>query len=154
MDRLMQRFLRKIDIRPDGCWVWNASKDREGYGQLVISGKKVPAHRASWQLRHGEIPMGMFVCHKCDVPACVNPDHLFLGTPKDNTDDMVAKGRERFSTRTGVTPANAKLTDTDVRIIRRLRSEQRITYSELARLFGVSITTICVIVRGEAWKGV
>jgi hypothetical protein len=72
-----------------GCWLWASTYDSFGYG--VLRNKK--AHRLSWQAYRGEIPDGMFVCHKCDVPECINPDHLFLGTPRENAQDMVRKGR-------------------------------------------------------------
>lgn len=87
----------------DGCWEWTGQRSREGasrrrgagYGQFMGTWTRiVQAHRYSWELHNGPIPGGMFVCHRCDNPGCVRPDHLFLGTPKDNTDDMVRKGRQ------------------------------------------------------------
>lgn len=78
---------------PDECWLWQAKLEKTGYGRARYQGKKYGAHQLSWILHNGPIPKGLFVCHKCDVPSCVNPNHLFLGTPKDNTEDMTAKQR-------------------------------------------------------------
>lgn len=89
------RFWKYV-AKSDGCWLWTASTNHWGYGQLSCPGRSyLRAHRLSYEMHVGPIPDGLFVCHRCDVPACVRPDHLFLGTPKDNVDDMVAKGRHR-----------------------------------------------------------
>lgn len=91
-----ERFFAKV-VKQEGCWEWSAAKDRGGYGIFRLSPtiSRVKAHRFAWELQNGEIPEGMFVCHHCDNPECTNPDHLFLGTPKDNMDDKLRKGRWR-----------------------------------------------------------
>ena len=86
------RFWRKIQ-KTTGCWLWTAAKNKKGYGIFGLGKQTDKAHRIAWRLIVGPIPAGLFVLHKCDVPNCVNPAHLFLGTNLDNVKDMIAKGR-------------------------------------------------------------
>lgn len=90
---LKDRFLANIDKSCD-CWLWTGAKNKQGYGHLKIKGKTYRAHRVSYELFNGKIPPGFLVMHKCDNPLCVNPNHLKLGTHKDNTQDMMEKGRD------------------------------------------------------------
>jgi len=91
-ERLRVRFWEKVRKIKKGCWEWVAVT-AHGYGRISVRGVMVLAHRLSWIWANGEIPKGMFVLHKCDNPTCVNPNHLFLGTKKDNTQDCIRKGR-------------------------------------------------------------
>lgn len=89
----IERFSEKYIFCPKtGCWLWQGGKQR-GYGKFTVRSKSIKAHRFSYQYYRGDIPPGMFVCHTCDTPACVNPDHLFIGTAKDNARDKEKKGR-------------------------------------------------------------
>jgi hypothetical protein len=76
-----------------GCWLWTGSVDKSGYGTTKLDGKWRTMHRLSWEYHNGQIPKGLQVLHKCDVPSCINPEHLFLGTQKDNVHDGIRKGR-------------------------------------------------------------
>lgn len=130
------------------CWIWQLSIGSGGYGQDHADGYPVLAHRAAWISRNGPIPDGLFVCHRCDVRCCVNPDHLFLGTPADNIHDAAAKGR--LVGLPGELQPNAKLTWDAVAYIR--QSDESL--ATLGRRFDVSRTTISRVKRGERWTKV
>jgi len=140
-----EMFWEKVDKSVD-CWEWTAC-EYQGYGQIRLRGKLWKAHRFSWFLRYGKIPKGLFVCHHCDNPACVNPEHLFLGTQKDNMQDAVKKGRMQK----GMDRWCSKLTEAQVLSIRREYAEGK-SQSELARKYGVDQTTIHYIVTRKTWK--
>jgi len=130
---LIERFHEKyMPITETGCWIWLGGVNTSGYGQIKKSRARqnTPAHRISWELHRGEIPQGMFVCHKCDIRSCVNPDHLFLGTAKDNSQDMKNKGRSTAGERDG----NARLTEAQVIAIRASDLSDRVVADE----FGIS----------------
>jgi hypothetical protein len=136
-----------------GCWIWTGAKFTHGYGHFSsrYNGKKWVdgAHRISWQLHCGEIPAGLFVCHKCDTPLCVNPDHLFLGTSKENTRDAVAKGR--MNRPIGETNNTAKLSEDDVLQI--LSMDARgLSAKEISQQFPVNNQSIRNIIRGKTWS--
>ena len=148
---MKQRLISKIEINNEtGCWEWTATTHGSGYGLFYIGNKTFRAHRISWQLENGTIPDGMFVCHSCDNPSCINPEHLFLGSPKDNSQDMVDKGRQYKPT--GTKNKSAKLTDSDVIKIRSLFGQ--ISQNKIADLFDVNPSCISKIKHGHLWSHV
>lgn len=135
----------------DGCWPWQGNTNELGYGTLHHRDRSQLAHRLSWELHHGSIPAGMLVCHHCDNPPCVNPAHLFVGTNRDNVDDMHRKGRAR-PLRGSQHPAS-KLNEEAVRTIRQL-SDEGWLQCRLAERYGVSAPLIAKVVRREIWTHV
>lgn len=127
------------------CWIWTGGLVR-GYGAGTYQGRQGYAHRFAWEAEHGPIPAGMLVCHRCDNPPCVRPDHLFLGTNADNMADRNAKGRHSH----GVSRPGAKLTDAAVLEIR-ARHLSGDNHPTLSASFGVSLTTISDILNGKKW---
>lgn len=145
----IDRFMDKVAVADNGCWEWQAYKEKNGYGRFKFDGKMFQSHRWSYQHHVGEIPESMFVCHKCDNTCCVNPDHLFLGTHQDNTEDMVLKCRHSR----GGSHGAAKLCESDVRAIKSMLSKHgRGVGDFLARWFGVSLNQISFIKLGKAWR--
>lgn len=155
---LTERFADRVDrsAGPDGCWPWLGFKDRDGYGKIGKGGRgggNLRASRVSWELAHGPIPAGMLVCHTCDNRGCVNPAHLFLGTPLDNMQDKDRKGRGRYIGRglPGEQSPHAKLTEAQVREIRRRRAAGEKVVA-LGRAYGVTHTLISAIALRRAWR--
>ena len=148
-------FWPKVEKSNDNCWTWKGCLSTTGYGRLYIRGTKSRyenASRVMWILTHGSIPDGLCVLHKCDNPKCVNPEHLFLGTKKDNTQDMMRKGRNRCGRQLGTDHWAAKLTVEDVLCIRRLYKSGTISQRALARKYAVSQHTIMMITTGQGWR--
>lgn len=143
------RFWSKVH-RSEGCWEWTGAHSACGYGQLRSRGVTYYAHRVSMQIAGVGLDESTWVLHHCDNPPCVRPDHLFLGTPKDNSQDMNSKGRGRGKPHPGETNCNAKLTEREVFEIRSLYAEGQ-RQVDLARRFGVTQANISIIVRGQGW---
>jgi hypothetical protein len=147
---LADRLWEKVD-RTGECWLFTGYRNAAGYGFIGYTrGHPIMAHRAAWMVTHGPIPPATLVCHRCDNPSCVRPDHLFLGSGHDNVVDMVRKGRHR-PTR-GSDSVNAKLAEDDVREIRRFGGT--VPDRALAERFGVSQTLIFNIRQRRAWRHV
>lgn len=142
----VKNFQENFKITRSDCWEWTGTKHRDGYGQYRGGKHRKYAHRVSYELYKGEIPEGMFVCHTCDNPPCVNPSHLFLGTPKDNKQDAVRKERHARGTKVNT----AKLSEDQVKTIINSTSLCRI----LAEEYAVSPTLIAMIRRKVIWKHV
>lgn len=135
----------------NGCLEWGGHRLPNGYG--YYSHRYV--HRLSYEINFGDIPPGMLVCHKCDNPPCFEPSHLFVGTHKDNAQDCVRKGRNSRPPRhSGETHRSARLTEADVREIRRQRDRYGIKFSELARVFGVKKQAVRAAAIRKTWRHV
>jgi hypothetical protein len=150
-ERIEARFWDHVEKLENGCWVWKATQHRKEYGQFYVHNKPVAAHRFSYELHYGQVPEGFYVCHNCpdgDNPACVNYNHLFAGTPADNTHDMQNKGRNAFGEKIG----NSKLQPSQVLEIRSLYASGQYGVVQLAEMFGVDFTNISAITNRKTWK--
>lgn len=146
------RIERNIFHSPDGCWIWLGNKRPDkhgGYGLIKIDGRITRAHRVSYEAYKGIIPQGLFVCHTCDVPLCVNPNHLFLGTLQDNNLDMYLKGRNYSSS--GDKNPKSKLREVDIPIIIKMRLAG-MYYKDIGRQFNVCDHTISSIFTKRTWS--
>lgn len=147
-ERLLERFMKYVNINNDsGCWDWIGNIDHYGYGRIGFKMKAYRASRASILLFKNIDPGKLFVCHKCDNPKCVNPDHLFVGTQKDNMIDCKSKKRTASGSRNGT----SKLKEDDIKIILELARENK-THLEISKIFGVSRSNIGSIINKKRWK--
>ena len=154
MDRItVDRFWSKVDKSsgPDGCWVWNGKPNADGYGIFYLNNSSCMAHRFSWELLHGKVPRGFEVCHSCDNPPCVNPQHLWLGTHLENVHDRDIKGRQ--ASHKGNKNGRAVLNEDGVRKIKKLRADG-IQYKEIAKMMSVSEGCVNHILNGRHWSWV
>jgi len=147
-----ERFWEKVE-KTDSCWLWTASLNTHGYGQISIHNRPRVVHRVAHELLVGPISEGLRVCHHCDVRHCVRPDHLFLGTAKDNTQDMMSKGRGRFpgsgmrGDRSGArSPQRRVRRDEVLRLY-----AQGMRQIEIAHVMGMSPSNVSYIVHGKSW---
>lgn len=170
-----QRFWKKVSTgKKKSCWEWKFGCTKAGYGQLqirAVSPRPLLAHRVAWELTNGVIPEGLHILHECDNPRCCNPNHLFLGTQRDNNLDRTLKGRTASGDRNGARTQphlnafvqnrgsglrgerhpNAKLSDEDVEQII-AASRKGVSGVDLARKYGVSPTQVCRILKGKSRK--
>ena len=136
---------RYIPEPNSGCWLWLGELHGTGYGKIVSNGKALMAHRESYSLHNGRIDDGVFVLHKCDIPSCVNPDHLFTGTHLENMEDMRVKGR---SVR-GEKNRNARICADNVISIRSMRLHM--SAADIAEKFNLSVKHVRKIINGDRW---
>jgi hypothetical protein len=138
------KFWNKV-AKSESCWFWTGCKNKDGYGKIKVEGSTKQAHRVSYNLHVGEIPTGVLVLHRCDVPSCVNPDHLFLGTHQDNADDREAKGRS---------VAGARPRDLPTAVVIGIRQlfKEGIRQADISRKYGVTNVVVHNIVRGKTYQ--
>lgn len=156
----MKRFYDKVKINPEtGCHEWTAYKGRWGYGRFRVGGTCKLAHRVAWEMENEPIPEGMLICHHCDNPCCVNPEHLFVGTNQDNATDKMTKGRGNQPK--GESSGMSKITREQALVVhRRLRAVERypsgrVKMGELQRIAketGLTRQTVSHISQGHTWK--
>lgn len=155
LENLRKNILRSTRKEKD-CLIWiRKSKNAFGYGIVIYKGKYIGAHRAAWIAWRGEIPKGLFVLHKCDVPECCSPDHLFLGTQRENIHDRMRKGRSIYSEKTqfkkSQKPHNTILNESQVKEIREQRLKGELM-KDLAIKYNVTRYAISDLIKRKSWK--
>lgn len=150
LKKLKDAFEKKV-IKKEGCWDWVGPFDEGNYPIMSCDRRYGPdrGHRASWIIYKGPIPKGMLVCHQCDNPRCTNPQHLWIGTHKENAKDMIEKKRKANGEKTN----NSKLKTEDVIEIKKL-IKLGFSYPKISKMYEVAYGTIARIKRGETWKHV
>lgn len=149
-----RRFWSKVTKRkPDECWPWHRTVNANGYGHYSIKANRTTqvaflAHRIAYFLTYGDFPESAHICHRCDNPPCCNPKHLFLGNPQTNNQDKVSKNRQHK----GMTHPFHKLTDADVRKIRKGYAAGGTSLSIIAREYGMAVSTIHALIQRRTWK--
>lgn len=144
------KITNRVLVNPEtGCWLWQGSIDKQGYGWVSVDGKVRRAHRAAYRAWRGE-PGTALVCHACDIPACVCPWHLYLADPQRNQTDARCKGRIPK----GEDHGYAKLTEDAVRDIRQNYVKRKVPLTFFAKKYGVDMTTVHQVVQGKVWKHV
>lgn len=154
-----ERFDRGLDKAggPRSCWPWVGARRGDGYGAFGVGGRQIGTHRFAWERAHGPIQNGLWVLHRCDNPLCCNPAHLFLGTPLDNNEDMVSKGRANWTgprnPSRGVNHFRSVLHD---RLVREMRAAHAAgtPAAEVADRFGVNRNTAKGVLKGRTWRHV
>lgn len=150
----MKRFFDKVD-KTEGCWFWKAAR-RGKYGVFEYKGKTIDAHRVSWEIHNGIIPEKLYVCHTCDIPLCVNPDHLFLGTHSENMIDAYKKGRLKIPNGRnfiiGHIPINRTLTQEQATELKKLIKNRSGSLKELAQIMRLPYQLLRDINSGRVYK--
>ena len=149
-------FKNLVEWQEGECWNWQGKSDKNGYGIFSAFGLNGKAHRVSYSVFVEPVPHSLLVCHKCDHPKCINPSHLFLGTSKDNFDDMKRKGRwinnsKSLQPKYGTDNNRSKLTKNQVIEIRNLREQKNLSYDKIANLYDVSKQSIISICKRKTW---
>lgn len=143
---LKERFESGYTPEPmSGCWIWIKHRDKDGYGKTTVNNITTGAHRASYVLHKGEIPLGLYVLHACDNPSCVNPDHLYAGDQKQNKGDSVRQRRHVH----GFNHHKSKLTPSDVASMMKMMREG-VTYAVIGERFGLTACGVWAIAKGKA----
>lgn len=145
---LMERLLER-KVENGECWEWRGSYGKDGYGVMTIQKAQKRVHRVAYELFTGNSAEGLFVCHRCDNPKCFNPAHLFAGTAKQNTQDMLSKGRKARII--GTSHPNSILKPDDVSEIRRKRNVLGLSLKQVAKEHGISFQHVSDLARGKAW---
>lgn len=144
---ITEKFWNKVLISPfHDCWEWLGNRRPDGYGRFQFDKQLYLAHRLAYEIENGSLELGLYVCHKCDNPGCVRPEHLFAGTPRDNVIDMIKKGRNRKPR--GIDHYRSKLTHDQIILIRNSDSSNR----KLAKEFKVSSHSIFCVKNKKTWK--
>ena len=142
-----QRFWEKVKKGGDDeCWLWIGARNNAGYGNIKAEGKYINGHRLSYKIHFGEIKKGMYICHKCDNPSCVNPKHLFMGIPQENDNDKVKKQRQSRGEKHPI----SKLTE---ELVRKIRKESG-SHQSLSIKYNVSRRLIGMVKQKSIWKHV
>lgn len=151
-EMLTKRLLAKYIPEPmSGCWLWEGAHRKNEYGTMWNGKAHENSHRLSYRLLVGPIPDGLWVLHRCDNPACINPDHLFVGTQSDNLKDCVRKGRHHPASLKGIANHKAKLTEAQVLEIRQIPRVMG-ALAKAAKIYGVPRERLCAIRNGRGWK--